>query len=84
LHDGKHYSNRFVGNSIHRSPGFDLRTEATLCPTPIANNTVLDVEPGVVWFPYGLLAESRACPRAVSQTVITRNGARFAGKGEDR
>ncbi len=67
--DWEHYNNRLEGNLIHRNWSFGIGIEASPGPNLVANNLIVDMRPGRVWFRWNILDWSTARTLAVHNTI---------------
>ena len=70
--DWEHYNNRLEGNLIHSNWSFGIGIEASPGPNLVANNLIVGMRPGFVWFRWGILDWSTARTAAVHNTIDGR------------
>ncbi|NOY83085.1 MAG: hypothetical protein GXP31_18960 [Kiritimatiellaeota bacterium] len=67
--DWEHYNNRIEGNLIHRNWSFGIGIEASPGPNLVANNLIVDMRPGRVWFRWNILDWSSGRTLAIHNTI---------------
>ena len=67
--DWEHYNNRIEGNLIRNNWSFGIGIEASPGPNLVANNLIVGMRPGSVWFRWNILDWSTARTVAVNNTI---------------